>query len=197
MNYKKLYISPIESIIPQSNCDIPSLEYVPTMVKRRYSVITKLTIEIVNRLTMKYDCSKMKQIYSTSTGEINKNINFTSRYDMEKEVSPSLFSMAVINATIALTSITFNLRAGYCVMLCNKNDFFTILQAGYSMIHIEKQEQVLIIYADEEIKESYMDNSPKTTAYGFILSKNQVSDFKEIQIDDYKRMSVFDFINEF
>ena len=58
-------IKAISNFIPFINTkeDTPALEYIPPMTKRRYSILTKVTIEIVHRLMGKYDCTNTKQIY--------------------------------------------------------------------------------------------------------------------------------------
>lgn len=178
---KKLYISPVESIFINTKEDIPALEYIPPMTKRRYSILTKVTIEIVHRLMEKYDCTNTKQIYTTSTGELSKSIEFTGQYDVEKEISPSLFSTAIINATIALTAINLKLKAGYTVMVCNPDDFEPILQAAYCTLYIENQNQVLVVYADEKNPYDTTELS-KTKALGFLVSKEAKPNFKEIEL---------------
>ena len=96
----------------QNSCDVPKLEFTTPVFRRRLSQISKMTIQVVHALTEKIECKNLKQVFVSTRGEINRELQINSQLINDKEILPAAFSLSVFNAPVALATLACKLTAG-------------------------------------------------------------------------------------
>ncbi|MGI6680329.1 MAG: beta-ketoacyl synthase chain length factor [Bdellovibrionota bacterium] len=148
--------------------EIPVLDFVSPLIRRRLTEIEKIGLFILNNL-LPYD-ENLKLIFASEYGEWQETIKLIEQTFKEKEMSPAGFSHSVHNAILGMASIIYKNKCNYTTIAANKDTLdCAIIEA------ISSKEDTLLIYAEEATPRFYKPIF-KNTFYGhgvgFILSRN-------------------------
>jgi len=174
----------------------PKIEFTNPMFRRRLSQISKMTIQVVHDLLPVKEETKM--IFLSFRGELSRQFVINKMQIENGSFSPSDFSLSVFNAPAASASMALGLKGGYTALYPINNSIKAGLIAADAMLNTGSADELIFIYADEEIPEEYscLVHEPLPPfAFSLLLSRKPCSgsavysmDKEEICPKDFLRM---------
>jgi len=150
----------------------PEISFTDSMFRRRLSQISKMTIQVIHDLLPFGEDTKI--FFLSFRGELSRQYQINKMLIEEKTLSPAAFSLSVFNAPVALASMALGLKGGYCALYPANNSFATGLKAAQAELLCGTQEELLFVYADEEVRNEYgcfFNECPPPIAFGFLLTR--------------------------
>ena len=150
----------------------PDISFTEPMFRRRLSQISKMTIQVVHDLLPVAEDTKM--IFLSFRGELSRQYKINKSFIEDNDIMPAAFSLSVFNAPAALASIAFSLHGGYSAIYPGGDSFSAGLSLAESAFLCGKSEELIFVYADEEIPYEYKDIFPGIhlpLALGFVLAR--------------------------
>lgn len=139
----------------------PKLEYTDALFRRRLSQITKMTVQVVHNLLEKTNVDPdTKIVFVSLRGEIEREFTINKGLIEDGEIMPAGFSLSVFNTPISSATLAFGLKGGYSVIYPSKNDFSNAFTTAVAPILAGTEKQIIFVYADEIVPESYGDKRP-------------------------------------
>lgn len=174
-----IYISDAVSWIPDEDNSAPKLEFTDPLFKRRFSQITKMTVQVVHDLLEnRKDLKDSKLFFTSFRGEIKREFTINKTLIKDKMVLPAAFSLSVFNAPIAAATIALNLTGGYTVAFPSESSLKNSLLTAIAPILCGDEEKIAFIYADEKIPEEYSEINTypdQPLAFACVLSSRKTS----------------------
>ncbi len=134
----------------------PKIEFTDSLFRRRFSQITKMTVQVVHDLIEKQpDAAKCKILFSSFRGEIEREFAIDKMLIEDQMILPAAFSLSVFNTPIAAATIALNLKSGYSVTYPSRGNFKDALTAAAAAVLSGDQDRIVFVYADEKIPEQY------------------------------------------
>ena len=124
-----------------SNEECPNVNFIPSLIRRRLTLIEKIGIFITNNL-LPID-ENVKIIFASRFGEWRETIKLIEQMYNEKEMSPAGFSHSVHNAALGMFTIINKLKNNYTTIASNEDTIDSSLLEA-----ISSKEDVLLVYAD-------------------------------------------------
>ena len=163
-----------------SNEECPNVNFIPSLIRRRLTLIEKIGIFITNNLLPIGE--NVKIIFASRFGEWRETIKLIEQMYNEKEMSPAGFSHSVHNAALGMFTIINKLKNNYTTIASNEDTIDSSLLEA-----ISSKEDVLLVYAEEPIPDFYKEVNKDITeefkygfGFGVLLSKNiKCKDVKE------------------
>lgn len=135
-----------------SSGDVPPLEHVDSMFKRRFSQLTRMTIQVGHEALE--GRSPMRIAFASVYGEIGQQFKITSRLIEENEVSPANFSLSVFNTPVAALTISEKNTEGYVACYPGTGAFrLGFLESAAAVLSGSERERLFIV-ADEKLPEA-------------------------------------------
>ena len=184
----KIYIGKICRWQPSEETKIPKLEFVNPMFKRRFSQLTRMTIQVIHDvLEQDNSYSSLKIEFSSFYGEIKRQFSINKSIACDGEVSPADFSLSVFNTPVAAASIALGLKAGYSAAFSSDRNFKDLLKSASASVLCGEEEKIIFVYADEEIPEEYKSLGERNIpiALSFVISSVSFSASTEIELDSF------------
>lgn len=136
----------------------PKIEFTDPMFRRRFSQITKMTIQVVHDVIEEVPEAKdFKIIFSSFRGEIGREFSIDKMLIEDKSILPAAFSLSVFNTPIAAATIALKLKGGYSVIFPSKGNFRDALLSAAATVLSGDEKKILFAYADEKIPDEYRD----------------------------------------
>ncbi|MCL2808797.1 MAG: beta-ketoacyl synthase chain length factor [Treponema sp.] len=152
--------------------DSPDISFTPPMFRRRLSQISKMTIQVVHDLLPVAENTKM--LFLSFRGELSKQYKMNKTLIQDNDIMPATFSLSVFNAPVALASMAFSLKGGYSAIFPGGDSFAAGLSIAEAAFLCGESEELIFIYADEEIPNEYKDiiaGNHIPLAFGFMLTR--------------------------
>lgn len=133
--------------------DSPSLPNVSKLVKRRFSQLSKMIVEV--------GCSLLREneqvpiFYVSRFGEINKQYAMSNQIIKTSESLPALFSYSTYNAAIAQLNILLKNNKRSIAISALENQLEIALIQVISFLKHSNEDKVLILIAQEFIPQEY------------------------------------------
>lgn len=170
---------------PENPGEMPKLEYVDSLFRRRLSQVTRMTIEAVHSLGS--DVQNLKLCFASFRGEIARQLKINKGLVEDAGVLPAPFSLSVFNTPPAATTIALKMTAGYTAIYPSEDNFSSAFIAASSSVLSDSEENVIFAYADEKIPEEYKDcagyNEELPLAFACVLSSKKTDGAIEINFD--------------
>jgi hypothetical protein len=147
------------------------LEFVEPLFRRRLSLVSRMTIQVLHDLLPLGEDTKIR--FLSFRGEITQQLRINQTLVQEHTVRPAAFSLSVFNTPVALATIALDLRAGYSALYPPGGRFDLGLWAAAAPVAAGDAEQIALVYADEPAPEAYGPLRPRENnalALGAILS---------------------------
>ncbi|MDD7013802.1 MAG: beta-ketoacyl synthase chain length factor [Spirochaetales bacterium] len=181
----------------QNSCDAPKLEFTTPVFRRRLSQISRMTIQVVHALTEKIECKNLKQVFVSTRGEINRELQINSQLINDKEILPAAFSLSVFNAPVALATLACKLTAGYSVMFPSRENFYDALCCACSPVLCGDEKEIIFIYADECVPQEYSSVLKKEFlpfSFACIISSEKKDGWKKAELPDFANSTFEEFL---
>ncbi|MDR1275167.1 MAG: beta-ketoacyl synthase chain length factor [Candidatus Accumulibacter sp.] len=129
------------------------LGFVDPMLKRRLSPLAKLTLSVA------YECSKgvpdPRLVYASRHGEITRTLSMLEDLAHGEGVSPTVFSLSVLNATAGLFSLIFKNVEPTTAISSGRSSFgYGLLEAALRFAEAPSR-PLLYVYSDEPLPGIY------------------------------------------
>ena len=150
----------------------PDISFTPPMFRRRLSQISKMTIQVVHDLLPVAEDTKL--LFLSFRGELSQQYKVNKMLIEDNDILPAAFSLSVFNVPAALASIAFSLKGGYSAIYPGGNSIATGLSLTEAAFLNGESEELIFVYADEDIPHEYKDIFPEThlpLAFGFVLTR--------------------------
>lgn len=148
-----------------------NLDFVPMLMRRRFSNLTKMFFSIAHALIG--DNFDIPLFFISKYGEINRQFSISQKLLNENEVSPTSFSFSVFNTAPALFSIFSKSIQPVVAINCSENMLEIGLQTVLAFLDSQKKDKALLIIADETLPDEYAllsDGHSDPHAVGFLIS---------------------------
>lgn len=145
---KTLYIDNFTFWTENETEKIPDVSFIPAMLRRRMSVLEKIAISLVARITPKSDDYQI--VFASRFGEWEQTIKLIRQFYEDKEMSPMGFSNSVHNAAM-----------GHLSLLTHNKNSYTSIAGGEKTIEnalldaICSAQPTLFVYAEEHSPKEY------------------------------------------
>ena len=147
---------------------LPDVGFVEPMLRRRLSPLAKMMLRVA------YDCARdvpdVRIVYASRHGELVRTTTMLESLAAKEELSPTLFSMSVLNASAGLFSILQKNTAPSTAISAGRASFgYGLLEAGLQLAQ-QPAQPVLFVYADEPAPAVYQaDEPPNARAHALAL----------------------------
>lgn len=141
--------------------DSPSneeLHFVDPMLRRRLSRLSKMALKVAHSCS--YDIPTVHFVYASRHGELTRTTAMLNDLAADEDLSPTSFSMSVLNATPGLYSILRNDRAPATAISASAESFGYGLLEAFLQLSATPEQPVLLVYADEPAPSVYGDIEP-------------------------------------
>lgn len=133
--------------------ECPSLKYAPMLFRRRLSVLTRATVEVLHFLLQECpDAAEYQQVFISVRGEMAREFSIEKALIQDGEILPADFTLSVFNTAIAQSAILLGLKKGYCVVAVDE------LQKGLMLARAKcrvLQCPVIAIWGEEAVLDDY------------------------------------------
>jgi hypothetical protein len=112
-------------------------------------------------------------LFLSFRGELSRQYKINKMQIEDRALMPAAFSLSVFNAPPALASMALGLKGGYTALYPGSNAFSAGLNAAKAIL-TGPTEELIFVYADEEIPEEYaglLSDNPPPLAFGLLLTK--------------------------
>lgn len=151
----------------QAQQPLPPLDFIEPMMRRRLSRLAKASLWVAHECVR--EMPDIRMIYASQHGEISRTMEMLNDLAENSPLSPTAFSMSVLNASVGLYSIGQNNRAPATAISAGVNTFAAGMLEAYGQLSRDPQAPVLLIYADEPLPEVVL-REPQTQAGPFALA---------------------------
>lgn len=131
----------------------PSLKHLPPVARRRLSQLTKMVLHVGHNLNDRN--GQYPTIFCSQSGEITQQNTITRGLIDNGEVRPATFSLSVFNTPVSLLSIHEKNLEAATVQLSGEMGLVSGLLSLFAELDDNKDQDVLIIFADEVLPEDY------------------------------------------
>lgn len=131
--------------------EMPKLEYVDPLFRRRLSQVTRMTIEAVHGVIDGNEDAKL--VFTSFRGEIARELKINKGLVEDADVMPASFSISVFDTPAAATTIAFKMKAGYTAIYPSEDNFRSGFLAAAAPILSGDEKKIIFAYADEKIPE--------------------------------------------
>lgn len=131
--------------------EMPKLEYVDSLFRRRLSQITRMTIEAVHGVIDGNEDAKL--VFTSFRGEIARELKINKGLVEDADVMPASFSISVFNTPAAATTIALKMKSGYTAIYPSEDNFRSGFLAACASILAGEEKKIIFAYADEKIPE--------------------------------------------
>lgn len=135
------------------------LGFIEPMLRRRLSLLAKMTLKVA------HDCvhglPAVRFVYASRHGELTRTTSMLDDLAAGESISPTAFSMAVLNSSAGLFSILRHDTTPSTAISASAESFGNGLLEAYMQLVDDPERPVLLVYADE----------PAPSVYGYIEPK--------------------------
>jgi hypothetical protein len=136
-------------------------------------------------------------IFLSFRGELSRQYKINRMLIEDQSLMPAAFSLSVFNAPIALASQALGLKGGYSAVYPESDSFAAGLAAAKAALLAGKKDELVFVYADEEIPPEYADVSHSDSlplAFGFLLTKKSANGFVSLSSLNKEKISPENFL---
>jgi hypothetical protein len=148
--------------------ELPKLDFVEPMLRRRLSVLAKMSLWAAHQCA--HGLSDVRMIYASQHGEIVRTTEMLDALVAGEPLSPTAFSMSVLNASIGLYSIITSNTAPATAIAAGEETLGYALLEAHGQLSSKPAQPVLVIYADETVPDIWgTDDSASPHAIALLL----------------------------
>lgn len=179
-------ITDVEASYRFEKGDLPVLDFVPAMQRRRLSIFAKLA------LYAGFEASKghhdFPVVFTSRHGDLHKTSTLLDSLANKEGFSPTLFSMSVHNAAPGLLSIFTGNKQASNTVSAGKDTFFMGLVDAYARLSSNMENKVLFIHCDQALPESYHGFNDEVQVDHCVAFLMSVADTKGVEINISKQL---------
>ena len=157
-----------------SNNALPDVSFVDSTLRRKLSALAKISLKVAN------DCageiSGVHLVYASRHGDLNRTTTMLVDLVDEQQLSPTAFSMSVLNAFAGVYSISKNEQLPSTSLSSGESSFGFGLLEACMQLKSDPQTPVLFVYSDEPAPPVYgvLNEAFDAHAIAILLSNEPV-----------------------
>jgi Beta-ketoacyl synthase, N-terminal domain len=132
---------------------VPDLAFVDLMLRRRLSALSKMAMKVAHECAG--DLAQVKVLFASRHGELNRTTAILDDIVGDQPVSPTAFSLAVLNAMPGVLSIARHDRSASAALSAGEQTLGYALLEAYAQYRDEPGVPVLVVYAHEPAGDRY------------------------------------------
>lgn len=133
----------------------PKLDFVPAMQRRRLSPFAKMALLVANNAVCEIK-KDLPIVFSSRHGDLPKTSKLLADLADKNALSPTAFGLSVHNAIPSLFSILTNNKQAINAISAGQDSFMMGLIDVYARLKSGIAEEVLFIYADQQLPKTYL-----------------------------------------
>jgi len=147
---------------PTPHPDEPDVSFVPAMVRRRLSPLTRMVF-CVEAACHDDETPPDAYVYCSRYGEYERTFDILSGLARREEVSPTAFSHSVHNTSASLFSVGQKDSTPYTAIAAGAATLETAFVESWSLLKSREASRVLLIYHDEPLPPLYEEQPTNVT----------------------------------
>lgn len=124
----------------------PELGFVEPMLRRRLSPLARAVLHVANACAQ--DCPSASFVFASRHGELQRTVELLRDLAMNEELSPTLFSLSVLNASAGIFSIARSDHAPVTAIAAGCESFGYGLLEAHLRAQVDVKRPVIYVYAD-------------------------------------------------
>ncbi len=140
------------------------------MLRRRLSLLAKMALKVAHDCV--HDLPAVRFVYASRHGELTRTTSMLDDLAAGESISPTAFSMAVLNSSAGLFSILRHDTTPSTAISASAESFGNGLLEAYMQLVDDPERPVLLVYADEPAPDVYGRIEPEDSsahAIGLLL----------------------------
>lgn len=157
-----------------SNIGLPDVSFVEATLRRKLSSLAKISLKVANDCVR--DAPSVYLVYASRHGDLNRTTEMLMDLATGEQLSPTAFSMSVLNAFAGVYSISKNEQLSSTSLSAGESSFGFGLLEAYMQFSNNPEIPVLYVYADEPAPSVYGISNERFDAHAIamLLSNNPV-----------------------
>lgn len=155
---------------PENGAELPKLDFVDPMLRRRLSALSKASLWVAHQCAS--ELTDVRMIYASQHGEIKRTTEMLAELAAGEALSPTAFSMSVLNASIGLYSILRGNTAPATAIAAGEETLAYALLEAHGQLRMDPARPVLVIYADETVPDVWDTQATPPHALALLLANN-------------------------
>jgi Beta-ketoacyl synthase, N-terminal domain len=147
----------------------PDLKFIDLMLRRRLSALSKMAMKVA------HDCAgerpEVRVLFASRHGELYRTTAILDDIVAGEPVSPTAFSLSVLNAMPGVMSIARHDRSASVALSAGPQTLGYALLEAYTQYHESPDVPLLLVYAHEPAGERYgpVDDDPERGALALLI----------------------------
>ena len=129
------------------------LGFIEPMLRRRLSLLAKMALKVAHDCV--HDLPATRFVYASRHGELTRTTSMLEDLAAGESISPTAFSMAVLNSSPGLFSILRHDTTPSTAISASVESFGNGLLEAYMQLVEDPERPVLLVYADEPAPDVY------------------------------------------
>jgi hypothetical protein len=164
--------------VPPPRAGAPELKFVPAMVRRRFSRLSKIALQVAFDATPPELLTDVCSVFATRHGEANACVSLLSDIARGTPLSPTAFSHSVHNTQSGLFSISAGNGCTSSAIGAGRHTFAAGLIEALAVGRRNPGHPVLLVIADEpfpEVFQAFEDEHPCAFGLALLLEPSSVA----------------------
>mgnify|MGYP003291188328 CR=1 FL=1 len=132
---------------------VPSLPFVPMLLRRRMSDVTKMAVYVNHFVSDGLPPAKIT--FASEYGEVRLQLKISDHLIETDTVSPAAFSLSVFNVPVSCSTIVEKNMEGYSAAYAGKHSFEYGLRDCASALMLGDGEERIFLFSDELVPDVY------------------------------------------
>ncbi|WP_448167375.1 beta-ketoacyl synthase chain length factor [Burkholderia ambifaria] len=156
-----------------STAGVPGVEALDPMVRRRLSRLSRLALQAA------YDCAgaenPLRMVFASRHGELTRTTGILSDIGAAEPVSPTAFSLSVLNAVTGIFGIARRDRSPATAIAAGHETLGYALLEAFSQYDASPASPVLLVHAHEPADPVYgdVDDDPESVGLAVLLDADE------------------------
>jgi len=141
------------SFWPAAASVAPDLGFIEPMMRRRLSTLSRTALKVAHECVASVPAARL--VFASRHGELHRTTDILHTIDAGKTVSPTSFSLSVLNAMTGVLGIVRCDRAAASAVSAGSETLGYALLEAYAQYVTDASTPVLVVYADEPADPAY------------------------------------------
>ncbi|WP_044043777.1 beta-ketoacyl synthase chain length factor [Caballeronia insecticola] len=141
------------SFWPAAASAAPDLGFIEPMTRRRLSTLSRAALKVAHDCAA--DVPTVRTIFASRHGELRRTTDILHTIDAGKTVSPTSFSLSVLNTMTGVLGIVRGDRAAASALSAGNETLGYALLEAHAQYATDASSPVLLVYADEPADPAY------------------------------------------
>ncbi len=149
----------------------PDIGFIDPLVRRRLSTLSKMALKVAHDCAANLEAVRL--VFASRHGELRRTTGILDDIVAEQPVSPTAFSLSVLNAMTGVHGIARGDRSPATAVSAGAETLGYALLEAHAQYSADPASPVLLIYADEPVDERYgtVDHDMPAGALAILLDR--------------------------